>query len=278
MHTHVPTHARADPRFNEENVDLNRNALHDDEWPAALARDFNLAGYADFDEGVFNPPRAPTWFDANVRCWLTSAFYIARHGFVTMKRAIVAAQYRKPSGVYYGGQALQPSHRVLRDFIREHVAGGGGGGGVLTLIDVHTGLGPSGEDTLMPKGDAGFLAAEMPKHFPGAPVEDSSPGGGDVAAGYELTIGGAPEYYVQLFDRAVRPLGMTQEFGTVPGVFVARAMILENQAFVYAPHEQPAWSELTRDAFYVRTEPWRKSVLGRGLTLLHQSIARSSCT
>ena len=54
-------------RFNEENVDLNRNALHEEEWPEALGRDFNLAGYADFDEGVFNPPRAPTWFDANVR-------------------------------------------------------------------------------------------------------------------------------------------------------------------------------------------------------------------
>ena len=46
--------------------------------------------------------------------------------------------------------------------------------------------------------------------------------------------------------------------------------------FRYAPYDQPAWSALTRDAFYVRTEAWRKAVLGRGLTLLHQAIARSS--
>jgi len=31
-------------RFNEHNVDLNRNALHPDEWPALLARDPNIAG------------------------------------------------------------------------------------------------------------------------------------------------------------------------------------------------------------------------------------------
>ena len=168
-----------------------------------------------------------------VRAWFISVFYIARYGFVTMKRAIVAAQYQKPSGIYFGGRALQTSHRVLRDFIRERALGEGEG--VLTLIDVHTGLGPSGMDTLMPKHrDSEFLATEMPEFFPGAPVEaDTGDVTSDVAAGYDLTIGSAPEFYVRLFPRAVRPLGMTQEFGTVPAVFVARAMILENQAFVY---------------------------------------------
>ena len=35
-------------RWNENNVDLNRNALFPDEWAAVRARDPNIAGYEDF--------------------------------------------------------------------------------------------------------------------------------------------------------------------------------------------------------------------------------------
>ena len=262
-------------RFNEENVDLNRNGLHEDEWPDALQRDPNLAGYADFDSVLFNPPHAPTWVDAYVRVWLQAGLNIARHGFVHMKRAIVAAQYHKPDGIYFGGTRLQKSHRVLRDFIREQIREKG----TVTIVDVHTGLGPSGRDTLMPEVRAGSnldILSEADKYFPGAfAVNDIAAGRGDVAAGYEQTIGNTGKYYTRMFEHARKPFLVTQEFGTLPGVFVARAMILENQAFVYAPQEQPAWSTFSRDAFYVRTREWRKAVLGRGLTLLHQAIARS---
>jgi len=120
------------------------------------------------------------------------------------------------------------------------------------------------------------ILSEAHKYFPGAfAVNDIAAGRGDVAAGYEQTIGNTGKYYTRMFEHARKPFLVTQEFGTLPGVFVARAMILENQAFVYAPQEQPAWSTFSRDAFYVRTREWRKAVLGRGLTLLHQAIARS---
>ena len=50
-------------RPNEHNVDLNRNALHGDEWEGVLKRDPNIAGYDDFDEILFNPRREPTTLD-----------------------------------------------------------------------------------------------------------------------------------------------------------------------------------------------------------------------
>ena len=62
----------------------------------------------------------------------------------------------------------------------------------------------------------------------------------------------------------------------MPGVLVARAMILENAAFNHAPARQAEWAAFTRDAFYVRTQDWRRAVLERGLKLLHQAVARSS--
>jgi hypothetical protein len=46
-------------RWNENNVDLNRNALlTQEEWDKVKSRDANIAGYQDFNS-LFNPPRKP---------------------------------------------------------------------------------------------------------------------------------------------------------------------------------------------------------------------------
>ena len=265
-------------RFNEHNVDLNRNALHEDEWASALGRARNVAGYENFDSAMFNPPSPPSLFDAYVGVFCKAIFAIVRHGFVHMKRAIVAGQYHKPSVIYYGGQKLQESHRILKGFLTKRFTGTDKG--IVTWIDVHTGLGPSGKDTLMPdvRADSKLsVLKETEAHFPGAfAINHMTSGSGDVAAGYELTMGTVGLFYPRLFSNSRKPIVVTQEFGTLPGIFVARAMILENQAFVYAPETQPTWSEFTRDAFYVRTDAWRTSILDRGLAVLHQAVVRST--
>ena len=164
--------------------------------------------------------------------------------------------------VYYGGQELEPSHRLLRDFLVDHFVDPNSRGTV-TWIDVHTGPGPSGVDTLLPKtmdGDDPKMAVkETKKWFPGIAVDDA--GDSSVGAGYDMTVGFSGSFYTRLFHKDRRALFITQEFGTLPGLFVARAMILENQAFVYAPHLQPEWSQYTKDAFYVQKPAWRRSVL-----------------
>jgi len=278
-------------RFNEHNVDLNRNALHPPEWKEMLGRDKNIANYDDFDRSFLNPPHAPHWFmDAYVKVWMKSLYAILRYGFVNMKRAMVAGQYHNPRGIFYGGNQLEPSHRLLWDFLEGF--GIDDYGGSVTWVDVHTGLGPSGVDTLLldPKSDY----EKEEKWFPDAPMQgfdsssSSSNSNSDVSEGYELTRGLVNQFYEKLSttesehtssslpNNTLPPLILTQEFGTVPGVLVARAMILENMAFHYAPQDQPRWAEYTRDAFYVRTEDWRRSVLTRGLIVFDQAISRSS--
>lgn len=296
-------------RCNENNVDLNRNALRTDEWDdVLLRRDPNLAGYDDFDLDLFNPPRPPTAADAYWTYFLRAAWAVARHGFVAMKRAIVSGQYHRPGGISFGGRELQPSHRLLRDFL---IDGGFAtpGVGPITWIDVHTGLGPPGVDTLLAHGtrpdEEGNGEAEgghegrADRWFPDAPRQvqyffgqDSGGGDGesdgyatggpdDVSAGYDLTMGILNGYYAALFEEragpASRPLVVAQEFGTVPAVLVARALILENMAHHHSPPAERAyWATFSRDAFYVRTDEWRESVLRRGLTVLEQAIHRSS--
>jgi hypothetical protein len=119
-------------------------------------------------------------------------------------------------------------------------------------------------------------AADLREHFPGAHFE-SMGGAGDVGSGYDLTVGHLLAFYPRRFLKADKPaLVLAQEFGTQSNTMVARAMILENQAFNHKKEEQPRWSELSRDAFYVRTREWKDNVRERGLKVLEQAIARSS--
>ena len=139
-------------RFNENNVDLNRNAVPEESWDELLGRDPNAAGYEDFDGTVFNPRRVPTALDAYINVWFRAAYGIAANGYVTLKRAMVAGQYHNPRGIFYGGEQLQASHRLLRDFLVQN--GFTKTRGKVTWVDVHTGLGPSGVDTLLMERDS----------------------------------------------------------------------------------------------------------------------------
>ena len=98
-------------------------------------------------------------------------------------------------------------------------------------------------DTLLVESQA--EADDVKKWFAGAPAIDiTGPDAtGDVGAGYDLTRGFMKDFYADLFPSSVggEAMVLSQEFGTLPGIFVARAMILENQAFQHDPQQQPFW-------------------------------------
>jgi len=193
-----------------------------------------------------------------------------------VKRAIVTGQYHDPKGLYYSGTSLEPSHVLLSTFIKDQ-GFDTSISGTVTWLDVHTGLGPPGVDTLLPSSIPG-AGPETAKWFKGADIQDPSVGsGGDVAAGYEYAEGFLEDLYSYSFPAAKElPLVIVQEFGTRPGILVARAMILEHMAFIHDPANQPQWSTYTRDVFYVRTKEWKESVATRGILALFEAIQRSS--
>jgi hypothetical protein len=100
----------------------------------------------------------------------------------------------------------------------------------LVQLDVHTGLGPTGLDTLLVDGPAAGFPPPAALFAGAYAVEGGDAGSGDVGLGYEATVGFSSESCSHFF-RAGATLCLTQEFGTVPGIFVALAMIHENAAF-----------------------------------------------
>jgi hypothetical protein len=107
-------------------------------------------------------------------------------------------------------------------------------------------------------------------------VESPVSAGAGANAGYDDAMGmgclnGA-------FAEGDEVLFVTQEFGTKPGVLVARALIIENQAYHAAPgsSQHDAAKQLLKEAFYVPTESWRASIVDRGLAALAETAAHLS--
>lgn len=255
-------------RWNENNVDLNRNNLSPpNKFTERQSLDPNRHGYDDFMH-MLNPPHAiPTswWQDL---FWIRCLYYIARYGFVTMKKAIVTGTYHHPKGIFYGGSELQQSHKLLRQFVRDHVNLDKVKNFV--VIDVHTGLGPPGFDSIIMDHDlrekmVSILGGddETKQHVVGF---GGSSGAG---SGYDDVVGDTKHGFDDLFSpEQTSLLPVTQEFGTVPGILVFKALREENADFHYAPWNRIASAEKVRDVFYLRNSvKWKRDVIVRGTNL-----------
>ena len=132
-------------RTTHENVDLNRT-WHDFDRP--LPRN---AGYDALARWIV-PDTWPPGADADAGI----AAYVLAHGARALQTAVTAGQHDHPDGLFYGGRAPTWSQQTLRAVLRRHATRCRR----LGWIDVHTGLGPSGdgERILACRDDAAALA------------------------------------------------------------------------------------------------------------------------
>jgi hypothetical protein len=242
-------------RVNEHGVDLNRNCLGPEE-----AYEHAPPGYEALD-AFLNPPQLPGWDLFYVRAgWL-----ILQHGLPRLKQAIAGGQYVNPQGLFFGGTSLEEGPRCLQRYVRDRLAD------VRRLIgvDVHTGLGPFGVDTLL------VNAPELSQQFAtlrqtfGQPVSPSDP---KRSPAYQVR-----GTYDTIFRRALPEADVcfvVQEFGTYSNVRVLKALRAEN-----------CWHRASGDsldhqcktdlveAFAPKSESWRDAVLQRGRTVTRQAQA-----
>lgn len=251
VHAANPYGFHVDRRVNEDNIDLNRNFLTPEEFQMAINRDPNFAGYVDVDH-LLNPPRklADNWVLNDLVQYKDLAFGVAKFGMSKVKKAMVSGNYWKSKGLGYGGvkQAIS-TQNVIEIFQSEALGMRTATTDGVIVIDVHTGLGPEGVDTLMVSDSVNLqqLEAIFPTEYAGSNdimkkkgrvvggIKEH-PGGSAQAAssGYEETIGTTAALcstYKNPNIDASSQLCLTQEFGTRPSVLVGKALVQENQAF-----------------------------------------------
>lgn len=244
-------------RFDEHNVDLNRNFL-----PAGQPYTGHPAGYADLDS-LLNPQRGPSRLEP---FHAKAIYHVLRHGMPKLRQAIAAGQYDYPNGLFYGGSKPAAVHTLLEANLPRWI----GNARQVVHLDLHTGLGKHATGKLLldyaitPEsrqrlrdwfGDNSFETSDRPD------IAYASRGGlGAWCVHHKL----AEDY-----------LFATAEFGTYGPIQVLAGLRAENQAHLWGQPDSPATLRAKRklkELFCPASPRWRQTVLQESLTLVSRAL------
>ena len=263
-------------RMNEHNVDLNRNALSEQQFAEVLAdqdrRDsFELLRYlTEFDPTLGIPT---VW---------SIILHVGRiihamvfHGVVKMKHCLARGQYHDAKAMPFGGQRLEKTYEIFEKVLNPFRSCR-----AVWVVDIHTGLGAKGAEQILALTEAGGSFADAyTKSLPsGSEVSMSclyctTPYGAGVVDGYQ---GVKVLDYSMFFDNL--RFQLFDEYGTVPISAIGIAMSIEHTVNISAPrsiaHEW-AGRRLLRRVFYDETVAWKNATLWKGVALLDAMIAEA---
>lgn len=242
-------------RFNEGNVDPNRNFLLPDE-PYEGAPD----GYARFDP-LLNPQRTPSLWEPFA---LKALWLIIRYGTPALRQAVAAGQYDFPRGLFFGGSEPSETHRLLNEHMPRLLEGSRR----VVHLDFHTGLGGFGAWKLLIDYHLEPWQHDCLRDWFGPDSYEATDPSGisyDARGGlgqWCVARGMAPEYLYAL-----------AEFGTYRAVKMLAGLRSENQAHHWGePTGEHAW---TRDRlvelFCPASKSWRHRVLADGTDLVNRA-------
>ena len=246
-------------RCDSQNVDLNR-AFRWQGMPEP--EDDGL--YAQI-EGLLNPQRPPSaWsgFGARLR-WAA-----ARMGTSALRRAVASGQRTFPRGLFYAGHEVTTLQRLLDEHLRSWV----GGAQTVVHLDLHTGLGRSGDHALIvdyPLDEAARTAMASlvaPSRIKESLRDRSSYAATGSLGQWCVAQGIAPAY---LFAFA--------EFGTYGPVTVLSALRAENQAHHWGQPADPATTRAKArllECFFPADASWRTRAVSDGVALIERVCRR----
>jgi hypothetical protein len=236
-------------RTNPNNVDLNRNALGDENYSGAGK------GYSQLNN-FLNPASAP----ARDFFALKAALLILRHGMPALRQAVAEGQYEYPRGLFFGGKQLEEELRVYQKFLCERLRSAQ----EVIAIDVHTGLGKFGQDTLL----AGPENMETLAKILGRRITSNRP-----EAGPAYRVRGGLETLISRAAPHAEVLYVMQEFGTYGPIRNLHALREENRWHHYGGGSvEHASKRAMKNAFCPDDDSWRESILRPGVELLRRAM------
>ena len=240
-------------RFNENNVDLNRNFLRSDQNYSGVPEGYdNVRGFINPESP---PKRKERWFKVK------TLGLILRYGFNNLKQCVAEGQYEYPKAIQYGGNKLQPGPDLLLNWLDKTLENVN----KIWAIDLHTGLGPNGHDTLLvSERMANDRYSHLEGLFPGH-VESLDPNSG---VGYKI-IGDLHQGLEDRYNK-IEWTSITQEFGTFRPVEVLKASRAENRWTQWGQYLDQVdarrhWSrEKMLRTFNPKDEFWQAKITHRG--------------
>ncbi|HYN26690.1 MAG TPA: DUF2817 domain-containing protein [Burkholderiales bacterium] len=273
-------------RWNENNVDLNRNFLTDFSF---LERD------ADYQESrkayarlyrLLSPARPPSRIEPYALKALAAIFSqgwaerarlprdqrpspvsigaILGLGLAQLRKTIPVGQYEYADGLFFGGRQMESTTQYLRTTLPGWV----GHAGRIIHVDFHTGLGQRGSYKLFVGDEENSDPARQAARWFGA--ENVEPWGRGTA--YRAR-GLMAMHFASVFGD--RYLCLTAEFGTYSATPVLRALRAEHQAHRFSQPGSGGYEWAKRqlmEAFCPRSRSWRKTTVEQGLAIVKRAV------
>lgn len=241
-------------RFNESNVDLNRNFLSD-----GCSYSGASASYSRLNE-FLNPTTPPPI----VEPFRLKAFWnIARYGLGTLKQSIAQGQYDYPCGIFFGGEGPSQAFRIIEENISQWI----GQTKHVLHVDFHSGLGAFGDYKLLLAELTGSDNCEWYERVFGRNVVEAT----DPSAPTAYRASGSMGEWLQNYfvDRNYR--FVTAEFGTYGPVRVLGAIRAENRAHHFGAETSRMFRNAKRElleCFCPTDRIWRRKAIASGLGIL----------
>ncbi|RLB64750.1 MAG: DUF2817 domain-containing protein [Deltaproteobacteria bacterium] len=246
-------------RFNEDNVDLNRNFVdHSEPYPENLE-------YDQLTEVI--APRSLS-FQANLFFLLRVLWYRLCQGSAKLQQAVTFGQYSHPDGLFYGGRCATWSNRILHEITERYLTRAAR----VVIIDVHTGLGPYGDGEVILNNQVDDPAYQRAVSWWGEECVKSTVSGEAVSAHLSGTINLA--FTRMLPDTEVTSVGL--EFGTLPPMAVFKAIRAENWLHHHGGtvhHDAAKIKQQFLQAFYPDDDLWKQKIWEQGRLVVEQALA-----
>lgn len=244
-------------RFNEDNVDLNRNFLSEN-MPYAGAP----AGYAQLDP-FLNPTTPLKRFEF---FQLKALWRIWRHGLHTLKQAVAGGQYDFAKGLFYGGSRACRSTEI----VQQHCDAWLGDSQQVIHIDLHSGLGRFGTYKLLLNEPSASERIAWYGHAFGRDCIETL--GQPEGTAYSVTglFGG---WMQQHFSRRHYHF-IGAEFGTYNEVRILSAIRDENRGYHHTSTDSALYERARLElleCFCPASTYWREQVIKSGMRIIEQS-------
>lgn len=246
-------------RFNENNVDLNRNYLLGEDRSAVNKGYEKIQGWAEI-KGLEDS-------DLAAACACGERLE-ADIGLTEMKILLSKGQTSSPKGLFFAGYGTCWSTLALHNIMRRVLYGAE----QAIFMDLHTGLGPIGFADIL----SGYAPNSQEINLLGTYIGKAAFGEHRAKATGSTPHGTLTYAINELFaDIGIRGLHTSIECGTQDLDIVLDALRLETALHFHADKDHPKYDEIKRglrDAFYVDTPEWKQSVVEQTLGYIEGAI------
>lgn len=246
-------------RYNENNVDLNRNFIFD--WTA-----FNLNTNTDYPKvQSFLQPTTPIKNMALHEIGFLGGVLkqVATNGVSTLSNALLGGQYSTSEGVYYGGTGDEKSTAYIKEVFKETLDSGYKN---IIHLDLHSGYGPRYNMTIFNSQSEKMTEEETKAAFSYDTVIAAD------SKGFYPTNGDTTEYFYKLLEKENVPVELYStcfEFGTLGDDFLSSVQSMKYTIDENRNHWFPTSSKITQkileqrymEMFFPSEPLWREKAV-----------------